>query len=131
VAAVHDAAACLRRPGVLSLLTAGRDAAVLARAVGGQIGAARAALADPDGRWGPTDPVPRRFRPDDLQTLLAGAGLQAAEVHGVRVFSDLVPGAVLDEPSAVSELLELEAAVADHPAFAAIASALHVLARPA
>ncbi len=49
--------------------------------------------------------------------------------HGVRVFSDLVPSGVIEgEAQAREDLLALESAVAEHPAFRAIATQLHVLA---
>ena len=89
---------------------------------------ARQALTDPAGRWGEGDAVPRRFTPDQLTGLVADAGITVAAVHGVRVFADLVPGALVDtEPGAVEALLKLEAAVAEQPAFHSIATQLHVL----
>ena len=51
-------------------------------------------------------------------------------MHGVRVFADLVPGALVDtEPGALEALLKLELAAAALPAFHSIATQLHVLAR--
>jgi hypothetical protein len=50
----------------LSVLAANRYAVVIARAVAGHVSDARYALADPDGRWGPGDPMPRRFSEEDL-----------------------------------------------------------------
>ena len=50
-------------------------------------------------------------------------------MHGIRVFADLVPGALLDlEPGATAALLELERAVADRPEYLPLATQLHVLA---
>jgi SAM-dependent methyltransferase len=129
--ATSDAAlaAVLRRGGTLSLLAANRNAAVLGRAVAGHFAQARGVLEDPDGRWGPADPLPRRFAERDLLALLSGTGLAVVAVHGVRVFADLVPGALLDsEPGAAEALHELEAATADRPDFRAVAGQLHVLA---
>ena len=52
--------------------------------------------------------------PTRLAALLGDAGLTVGAVHGVRVFADLVPGALLDlEPGATAALVELEHAVAD------------------
>jgi SAM-dependent methyltransferase len=119
----------LRPSGTLSLLAAGRNGAVLARAIAGHFAEAQRGLADPDGRWGEGDPLPRRFTVEELTALAAGAGLEVASVHGVRVFSDLVPGVLVDtEPAALDALLKLEMAAAELPAFHAVATQLHLLA---
>ncbi|WP_218566293.1 methyltransferase domain-containing protein [Vallicoccus soli] len=127
--AVGHLVRALRPVGTLSLLAANRTAVVLARALAGHFGEARHALDDPDGRWGSGDPVPRRFTPGELSGLVEAAGLRVERVHGVRVLTDLVPGALVDaEPGAADALLALEAAASSHPALAAIATQLHVLA---
>lgn len=123
------AVAALRPRGMVSILAANRYAVVLSRAVTGHIAAARHALDDPAGRWGPQDPLPRRFAPEELADLLRGAGARILATHGVRVFSDLVPSAVIEgEAMARAELVALEAAIAEHPAFRQIATQLHLLA---
>lgn len=128
--ALSAIAGVLRPGGLLSLLVAQRSAAVVARAVAGWFAEARRALTDPDGRWGPGDPLPRRFAEGELRDALAAVGLEVAEVHGVRVLADLVPGALVDtEPGAAEELLELERLVADRPDLRAVATQLHLLAR--
>ena len=126
--AVTAIAAALRPGGVASVVVAQRYAAVLAKALAGHLADARRLLDDPDGRWGPSDPLPRRFDEDGVRVLFEGAGLEVAEVHGVRVLTDLVGGSVVDDPAEVVALAELEAAVVAHPAFRAVAAALHVLA---
>jgi S-adenosylmethionine-dependent methyltransferase len=125
--------AVLRPGGVLSLLAANRNAVVLARAISGRFDQARHALDDPLGRFGPGDPLPRRFTAAELVALMEGQGLTVRALHGVRSFADLVPGALVDaEPGAADALLALERAAANHEAFRAIATQLHVLAtRPA
>ncbi|MGW1839783.1 methyltransferase [Streptomyces sp. NPDC002067] len=126
---VRNVVAALRESGTLSLLAAGLGGAVLARALAGHFSEAQQALTDPSGRWGEGDPVPRRFTADQLSGLVTGAGLQVGAVHGVRVFSDLVPGVLVDtEPGAMEALLKLEAAAAEEPAFHSVATQLHVLA---
>ena len=126
--AVRKTAAALRPSGSLSLLAAGLGGAVLARAIAGHFTEARHALTDQDGRWGESDPVPRRFTVEQLSRLVTEAGLETGAVHGVRVFSDLVPGGLVDtEPGAVEALLKLEAAAAELPAFHSVAAQLHVL----
>ena len=73
--------------------------------------------------------MPRRFTEPGLLDLLGGAGLRVGAVHGVRIFADLVPGALVDaEPGAVEALLALEAAAAHLPDFRAVATQLHVRA---
>ncbi|WP_078856851.1 bifunctional 2-polyprenyl-6-hydroxyphenol methylase/3-demethylubiquinol 3-O-methyltransferase UbiG [Streptomyces sp. NBRC 109706] len=115
--------------GTLSLLTAGVGGAVLARALAGRFTEARTALAAPTGRWGTGDPVPYRFTVARLTTLVTGAGLVPGQVHGVRIFADLLPGTLLDGASdGVEALAGLEAEAAVHPAFQAVAGQLHVLA---
>lgn len=60
-ATLHAIAQALGEGGVLSLLVSGRLSVVFAKAIAGEFGQARAALVDPSGRWGSTDPLPRRF----------------------------------------------------------------------
>ena len=50
-------------------------------------------------------------------------------MHGIRVFADLVPGALLDlEPGTTAALLHLERAVADRAEYFPLATQLHVIA---
>ncbi len=124
----------LRPGGIASLLAANSTAIVLARALGGHVSEALAALRDPAGRFGAHDPVPRRFGEQALRMLVEQSGLDVLSVHGVRIFADLVPDAVPDAPAGsgptgnISDLLALEAAASALPGFRAMASQLHVLA---
>jgi SAM-dependent methyltransferase len=129
-AAVAAVAGALRPSGgTLSLLAAGVGGAVLSRALAGRFAEARRALTDPAGRWGEADPVPHRFTAHQLLALVSGAGLTPVGTHGIRVFTDLVPGALVDTDSdALQELTRLEAEAAAVPAFQAVAGQLHVLA---
>ena len=114
----------LRPGGALSLLVSQRHAAVLGRAMAGHFAQARDLLAGT-----PAGDHERRFTADEVRTLLAGAGFDVVEMHAVRVFTDLVPSALLDlEPGAVEGLLELERAVADRPESLTLAAQLHTLA---
>jgi len=127
--AVRALAEVLRPGGTLSVLVAHRNAVVLARAIAGRFTEARHALEDADGRWGPGDPLPRRFTEAGLLAVLATAGLRVGAVHGVRTVADLVPGGMVDhEPGAAEALVELERATAHLPEFRAVATQLHVLA---
>lgn len=116
------------RPGaLLSLVVGQRHAAVVARAMAGAFTQARELLDDTaplDARTG------RRYTRAELQSLLDAAGLSVVEVQGVRVFTDLVPAALLDlEPGASAALLDLERAVASRSEYQPLATQLHVLAR--
>lgn len=118
--------------GHLSLVTAQRLAAVLARALAGQFAQARAALDGRDGRYGPGDPLPRRFDKSYVEALVTHAGFTVVDSHGVRLFSDLVPSVYLESDSERAALVALEQSVATHPEFGIlgqIGSALHVVAR--
>ena len=113
--------------GTLSLLAAGLGGAVLARALAGHFAEARQVLTAPEGRREAAEP--RRFTPEQLTDLVTASGLAVTAVHGVRIFSDLVPGALVDaEPAAREALQALEAAAAASPAFRAMATRVHVLA---
>ncbi|MDB1089878.1 methyltransferase [Streptomyces sp. ACA25] len=134
---VEDTAAGVRavadalRPegGTLSLLAAGVGGAVLSRALAGHFEEARHALSDPQGRWGDADPAPHRFTVAQLTGLVTGAGLEPSAVHGIRIFADLVPGALVDtDPESLQELTRLEAEASALPAYQAIAGQLHLLA---
>jgi len=120
-------ATALRPGGAVSLLVAGRAAAILGRAINGHLPAAAAVAADPDGRAGARDTLRRRYDVETAAALLSTAGLEVEETHGVRVLADLLPATVLEEdPQA---LLELEIALASRPPFRDIASQLHLFAR--
>ena len=131
---VDDPAAALatlvrvvRAGGVLSLVAAQRHAAVVARAMAGHFQQALAMLE-------PADPAPgsrtgRRYTHDELVTLVGDAGFHVDAVHAIRVFTDLVPGSLLDlESGASAALVELEHAVATRPEYLPLATQLHLLA---
>ena len=120
-------AAALRPGGAVSLLVAGRAAAVLGRALGGHLDVASTLLTDPDGRAGARDTLRRRYDADTAAALVTTAGFVVEEVHGVRVLSDLLPAAVVEaDPQAT---LELELALSSRPPFRDIAAQLHLFAR--
>ena len=130
--AVAAIAGVLRPGGHLSLLVAQRHAAVVARAMAGHFQSARELLeadgAAPSGRGSARGG--HRFTRDEVADLLSAAGLETTVVHAVRVFSDLVPGSLLDlEPGAAAALVELERAVASRREYLPLATQLHVLAR--
>lgn len=115
----------LRPGGTLSLVVAQRNAAVVARAMAGHFAEALALLDSTEalGRTG------RRFTATEAEGLLAAAGFSVRAIHGNRVFTDLVPGAILDaEPGAASALVDLERAVAERADFLPLAAQVHLLA---
>jgi S-adenosylmethionine-dependent methyltransferase len=130
VAAIAAVRAVLRPTGLASVLVGQRYAAVLSRAITGHIAVALEVLTSADGP-GVAGDLPRRYDEYSIRDLLAGAGLRIAELHGARTFTELVPGAVADDPAAIEALYELEAAASVDPALRAIAGQLHVLAAPA
>jgi len=128
-AALQAVAQVLRPGGVASILVANRVAAVVARVAAGRIAEARRLLDDSTGSAGDGDPLLRRFAVDELHALAVAAGLRPQLTHGVRVFADVVPPALVDgDPDAARELLELEHAAADRADFLAVATQLHLLA---
>jgi S-adenosylmethionine-dependent methyltransferase len=122
-------AATVRPGGAASVIVANRAAAVLTRVMGGHLEAATALLTDLDGRVGPRDTLLRRFDVESASALLTKSGLQVEEVHGIRVVTDLVPGAVADRDH--EALTGFELAAAARSPFRDIATQLHLLARRA
>lgn len=116
--------------GVLSILAAGRAAAVLHRALIGRVGEALHVLTDPDGRVGPHDPLLRRFDVGGLSTLLSGAGLELELLQGDAVVADLIASGTLEgAPGGAAALAELEQVASSTAALREIASRLHAMAR--
>ena len=65
-----------------------------------------------------TTRLPRRFDEHVVLDLLRVHGLTPVDSHGVRIFSDLVPSALVDSEGDRAALLELEEVAsrhADHP----------------
>jgi len=121
----------LATDGRLSLLVAGRLAAVIARTLAGEFERAHAVLVSPDGRWGPSDPLPRRFDAHQLEHLVSATGLRVLRWHGVRLLSDLVPPHCVDTDAERAALLALEDTLAEHPAYdflGQLGAGLHVVA---
>ena len=125
-------AAVLRPSATVSVLAANTVAAVLHRALAGRFTEARQLLG---GEAAPAPPAagagagpPRRFTLPELTALIEAAGLRAGESHGLRIFSGLVPGALLDaDPGGTEALRALEAAAAAAPPLRDIAAQLHLL----
>ncbi|MCZ2814737.1 class I SAM-dependent methyltransferase [Modestobacter sp. VKM Ac-2984] len=126
---LQQLASALRPGGQLSLAVANRAGAVLGRAISGHPVEAVALLADRDPAPGRGGHVHRRFDPAELLALLAGAGLEPGEWHGVAVVADLLSASSGADPDA---LRALELALAGTSPYRDVATGLHVLAtRPA
>lgn len=129
LAALRDVKAATRPGGVVSLLVSNAVAAVLHRALAGHLADALALIGAPDGRWGPNDPMPRRFTAEALMELARDAGFPTTVVRGVRVLGDLLPGRVFEDPQTPDTLVALERAASALPELSGIATQLHLLAR--
>jgi len=130
-ATLHAIAQALGDGGVLSLLVSGRLSVVFAKAIAGEFGQARAALVDPSGRWGSTDPLPRRFDVEQLETLLADAGFTDVRVRGTNI-GHLVPASLVDSEADRVALAELDELLVTGPGrefLRTLGNALHVVAR--
>ncbi|MGH3184256.1 MAG: SAM-dependent methyltransferase, partial [Streptosporangiaceae bacterium] len=118
-------AAVLRPSATVSVLASNAVAAVLHRALAGRFAEARVLLAEAAAS------TPHRFTLPELTALLEQAGLHAGEAHGLRIFTGLVPGALLDADAGgaggTEALRALEAAAAVTPPLRDIAAQLHVL----
>jgi S-adenosylmethionine-dependent methyltransferase len=117
-------AAELRAGGQVSVATANRAGAVLARAVAGHPVEALALLEDRDPAPGRSRPARRRFAPDELLTLVENAGLRAGSWRGVSVVADLLEATTADSQA----VRALELALAEASPYRDIASGLHLLA---
>lgn len=112
----------VRPGGLMSILVSNPAASVIARALAGEPIAALAELAD-------LDVSAARVSPDVVQRLCRSVGFVVESRHGIGVFSDLVPGAALDQPGARDALDQLDAEAAGRSPFAEIAARVHVLVR--
>jgi S-adenosylmethionine-dependent methyltransferase len=139
-AAMTTVASVLRPGGAVSVLATSAVAAVIHRALAGRFDEARRLLAaaggpvsgPAGGTRGGADGQPeaglRRFTLAGVTGLIEGAGLRPGAAHGIRVFTDLVPGSFADvDPGAADALLALEQAASTHPAFHDFAAQFHVL----
>ena len=115
---LREIAGALRPGGQVSVATANRAGAVLARALSGH---PVEALGLVDDRKGDR----RRFDPAGLLTLVENAGLRPGPWRGVSVVADLLDAASGADPSAVRAL---ELALAGVSPYRDIATGLHVLA---
>jgi S-adenosylmethionine-dependent methyltransferase len=122
---LREIAGALRIGGQVSIATANRAGAVLARAVAGHPVEALALLEDRDPAPARAKPARRRFTPDGLLALVEGAGLLPGAWRGVSVVADLLESSSGADPQAVRAL---ELALAEASPYRDIATGVHVLA---
>lgn len=125
-AALAGIARAVRPGGRVSILIGNPVAGVLARALAGDLSTAlmelRAIAESPPGALSSTG----------LRAMCGQVGLLVEQVHGVGVFSELVPGAELDgHPGAAEALAEMEELASGLAPYRDIASRIHLLARRA
>lgn len=122
---LREVARAVRPGGTVSVATANRAGAVLARALGGHPVEALALLDDRDPAPGRTRPAARRFDPDALLRLVREAGLEPGGWRGVSVVADLLDASSGADPDAVRRL---ELRLAGISPYRDAAAGLHVLA---
>lgn len=122
---LREIAGALRAGAQVSIATANRAGAVLARALSGHPREARALLEDRDPAPRRDRPARRRFDPAVLLELVEAAGLEAGPWRGVSVVADLLDAASGADPEAVRAL---ELALAGFSPYRDVATGLHVLA---
>ena len=119
---LREISRALRADGQVSIATANRAGAVLARALSGH---PVEALALANGDQAPGRSERRRFDPAGLVALVEGAGLRPGPWRGVSVVADLLDAASGADPAAVRAL---ELALAGTSPYRDVATGLHVLA---
>jgi SAM-dependent methyltransferase len=122
---LREIAGALRTGGQVSVATANRAGAVLARALGGHPREALALLVDQDPTPGRDRPARRRFDLAGLLALVEAAGLEPGRWRGVSVVADLLDADSGADPDAVRAL---ELRLAETSPYRDVAAGLHVLA---
>ncbi|MCW2788647.1 MAG: SAM-dependent methyltransferase [Aeromicrobium sp.] len=128
--ALDTVATALRPGGHASVMVAGRNAAIAARALAGDFVMAHTLLGRTVDTWDLRSMGPRRFAPAELEALLSSHGFVTVRTNGVRVFADLVPSAIVDiEPGARDALYALERELRSSSEFSALSAGLQSIAR--
>lgn len=128
--ALTTVATVLRPGGYVSVMVAGRLAAVAARALAGDFVTAQAFFTSTAQDWDRRQMGPRRFVVTEVESLLTTHGFGAVHTRGLRVFADLVPSAIVDtEPGSREALYELERVLSRSTDFTALSAGLHTIAR--
>lgn len=129
-AALASVATVLRPGGHVSLVVAGRNAAVVARALAGDFVTAQALLERSAQTWDVRTLGPRRFVQAEIKTLLEARGFALVATNGLRIFADLVPSAIVDtEPGSRDALYALERLLRSSSDFSGLSAGLQSIAR--
>jgi S-adenosylmethionine-dependent methyltransferase len=127
VAALRAMAAAVRPGGLVSLLIDNPDASVIARALSGDV---TAALGELRARIAADDSPRALLGIDAVLDRSRQFGLRVEAVHGVGVFTELVPVAGLEARSEQADALaELEHLASARSPYRDVASRVHVLLR--
>lgn len=124
--ALASIAQVLRRGGLLSLQVTHRDGSVVAAIAKGHLRHAMSIMESPDGRWGPNDPLKRRFSPEQVMVLLADNGFEVSDLQGLRAFSEVAPQ--LESESDLQLLETLNDHAAQQGSMLPVSPVLHITA---
>jgi S-adenosylmethionine-dependent methyltransferase len=128
--ALGATAAALHPGGLVSVVVAGRLAAVLARALAGDFEEAQAMFESDASSWDLRASGPRKYVVAEVDALLRAHGFTPVQTNALRVFADLVPSALVDvEPGARDRLFALERLVRNAPDLTALSGGLQCIAR--
>ncbi|WP_197704412.1 bifunctional 2-polyprenyl-6-hydroxyphenol methylase/3-demethylubiquinol 3-O-methyltransferase UbiG [Jatrophihabitans sp. GAS493] len=132
--AVSFLAASVRPGGLISILVANPVSTVLARVLSGEVGVAlqelRVLAGAHDAGADAGQARQLRLGVAEVTAACVTAGLLVEQVHGVGVFTELIPGGEIDGlPYAAEVVGELESLGAQLPPFRDIAGRLRLLAR--
>jgi S-adenosylmethionine-dependent methyltransferase len=119
-AALTSVATALRPGGLVSVLFDNPVAAVLARVLAGDVAAALAELEHPLGA--------ARVDRGRVEQLCLQVGLTVRSVHGIEVFTELLPGTVGDGLGVDQQIAELEELAAVRSPYRDLAAREHILA---
>jgi ubiquinone/menaquinone biosynthesis C-methylase UbiE len=119
-ATLREIVAVLRPGGTASVVVANPVASVIGRALAGDVAGALAAVRRPSAELADLA---------DLAAQCEAAGLEVVSVHGLGVFTEMVPGIDLERPGAMSALTDLESETSGRAPYRDIATRLHVMAR--
>lgn len=129
-AAMASVATVLRPGGHMSVVVAGRNAAVVARALAGDFVTAQTMLERSAHEWDVRGMGPRRFVRAEIEALLEEQGFTTVAAAGLRVFADLVPSAIVDtEPGSRDALYALERLLRTSSDFSGLSAGLQSIAR--
>lgn len=128
--ALDATAAALRPEGLVSVVVPGRLAGVIAKALSGDFDGAQHLFRADAASWDLRGSGPRRYVAAEVHEQLRTHGFVPVQTNALRVFTDLVPSALVDvEPGARDRLFALERLVRSAPDLTALSGGLQCIAR--